>query len=241
MPTVHVGFALGLGVTAGDDGVKEPQGVLLVKDRGRRRLLCCFLQLWLAKQTQSKESASRRLAAESSRPTPSYRVLLRRRRSPFLLGGHGDLAAVLSEVVHALAVLPPEVHEGLQVLQMVLRGERHPVVLLPRPEVRRGLGARRALAPLQGGRTFWSVLTHQQHGGAADQPDGAGAMVVLVRPGPQVVASVSVVVWTEHIVDLPEHSSTGGLPAERQAPLQIAGPSFHRLTLPAATGLCPGC
>lgn len=158
----------------------------------------------------------------------SYCVFLcRRRRSSFLLGGHGGLAAGVTEVAHALCVLPPEVHEGLQVLQVVLRVQPHPV-LLPVPEVRRGLHAHGAFAPLQGGRAFRSLLPHQQHGGAADQPDGAGAVVLLLRLGPQIPALVPVVVGTEHIVDLAEHSSKRRLPAERRAASEIADPSRDR-------------
>lgn len=71
------------------------------------------------------------------------------------------------------------------------------------------------------------LLPHHQHGGAADQPDGAGAVVVLLRLGRAVPPPVSVMVGTEHIMDLPEHSSTR-LPVESHASSEISDPYSHR-------------
>lgn len=149
----------------------------------------------------------------------SYRFLrLRRRRRRLLLGGHRGLAVGTFQVTHTLRVLPSQGHEGLQVLQavLVLRVQPYPV-LVSLIVVQGGLDAHGALAPLQSralGRSL-TPLTHHQHGGAADQPDGAGVVVVLLGPNPatktSIPPSVSVMVWTEHIVDLPEHSSTRSL------------------------------
>ncbi len=70
-----------------------------------------------------------------------------------------------------------------------------------------------------------SFLSHHEHGGAADQPDGAGAVVVLLGSKPATTTTirppVSVMVGTEHIINLPEHSSERSLSGLQTCP-QIA-------------------
>lgn len=140
---------------------------------------------------------------------PSYRFLrLWRWGCGFPLRTRCSLGIVALQVANTFSVLPPESHQSLQVLQTVLvLGVQPNPVLLPLVIVQSRLDAHAALAPRQGwplGRA--TSLPHHQHGGAADQSDRAGTVVVAVKPT-ITSASVSMMVGSEHIIELLEHPS----------------------------------